>query len=189
MIPILSQNFDTILGKLGAWPSDVNSECAEALYNICATQKPQAVIADIGPNFGKATVISSAGAMRSSARVVAVKPLRQANVEDLWFNRAVHLFRLNDHIQIVNTLQNVTVDVAIVHGDERTAKAIYGEGLKIGGALFGVNLPKLDGIEPEAHGHGWAVWRKGAQVPSSVAIELEDRHQREVTMMPIPSNE
>lgn len=162
MIHTLGTDFKILLGRIGSWPGDFGPDVAVQLYNVAAKNLPaNGTAVDLTPSAGKSTIVLSAAAFRNNAKVVCLIDKAVIHpMEELWFNRAYRLFKLKDACVAAEKIQNMDADMIVVRGNEQMARAVYSEGLKQDGVLFGINMAKLDGVEPEQSGLGWACWRK-----------------------------
>lgn len=175
MIPILGNDLKTILGKLGAWPCDFSAETAVALYNVAVKNLPSnGTAVDLSPSAGKSTVILSAAAHRNGAKTTALVNQAEAHpAEIVWLNRAYRTFKMKDTCTLAEEIMQMTADMVVVRGNVALAEKVFADGLKPEGILFGINIEKLDGVEPEQAGGGWAVWRKPKAEPMKVVAELK----------------
>lgn len=173
LIPILGNNIRDILGKLGAWPCDFGPETAVALYNVAVKNLPSnGTAVDLTPSAGKTTVVLSAAAYRNGAKTTALVNQAEAHpAEIVWLNRAYRTFKMKDTCTLAEEIMQMTADMVVVRGNAALAQKVFADGLKPDGILFGINIEKLDGVEPEQTGGGWAVWRKPKMVTASIKDE------------------
>lgn len=173
MIPIIQQDIETLLGKLGAWPSDLSSEAALALYAEISNLKADSLIIDIMPNAGKSMVVAAAGAVRSKCKLQGIVPPGPPTLDTLWLQRAIRLFGLRNIVEVLPVIQR-TADFAIYHNDQNTSGLTL---LNDGGILFGINFALVDNIAPVAGGNGWAMWRTDHMRGDSESIESHKLEQ------------
>lgn len=173
MIPTLAQDLKVIMGRLGAWPADFGPEVCVNLAAVASQHlTPGGIALDVTPGSGRATVLVAAAAYRVGARVVTMQMGAEAPVEELWFNRAMRMFKLNevvtrggkigdDFVVLPNgDKPGAFADFVVVRNDAAIAARVFAGMLKPEGLLFGVNLPQIGDIAPEQSGNGWAVWRR-----------------------------
>ena len=186
MINVLAQDLRTILGRLGAWPSDITPEAGINLVAVAAQHIPEGGLAiDLTPSAGKGTVLLASAAYRNHARVVAIVPEGMHPAERMWLGRAMKLFRLQETVTLAQAVseERPVADLIIVRNDELSARQAFTNLLKADGLLVGFNIGKLDSIAAEKGGNGWSVWRK-PKTPELKLVPGYSRVVREAIPMP-----